>query len=72
VELRFIEGTTFRQWMAQLAKEPRVKVTLAARASPRSRGAGAAGPLEGGSSPDTYRFAPGTSDVEILKRAHAR
>ena len=71
VELRFIEGTTFKQWMAQLAKEPRVKVTLAGKAEPEVRAAlGAAGPLEGWLFPDTYRFAPGTTDVEILKRAH--
>src|SRR5688572_15697727 len=30
-ELRFIEGTTFRQWMAQLAKEPKVRATLAGK-----------------------------------------
>jgi UPF0755 protein len=70
VELRFIEGTTFRQWMAQLAKEPRVKVTLTGKAEPEVRAAlGAAEPLEGWLFPDTYRFAPGTTDVEILKRA---
>ena len=71
VELRFIEGTTLRQWMAQLAKEGRVKVTLAGKGEPEVRAAvGASGPLEGWLFPDTYRFAPGTTDVEILKRAH--
>jgi UPF0755 protein len=72
IELRFIEGTTLRQWLAQLAKEARVKQTLAGKGEPEVRAAiGAAGPLEGWLFPDTYRFAPGTSDVEILKRAHA-
>ena len=71
IEVRFIEGTTLRQWLAQLAKEPRVKQTLAGKAEPEVRAAvGAAGPLEGWLFPDTYRFAPGTSDAEILKRAH--
>ncbi len=71
-EVRFIEGTTLGQWMAQLAKEPRVRATLAGKAEPEIRAAlGAAGPLEGWLFPDTYRFAPGTTDVEILKRAHA-
>ena len=72
IELRFIEGTTLRQWMAQLAKEPRVKATLTGKAEPEIRAAlGASGPLEGWLFPDTYRFAPGTTDVEILRRAHA-
>lgn len=71
IEVRFIEGTTLRQWLAQLAKEARVKQTLAGKAEPEIRAAlGASGPLEGWLFPDTYRFAPGTSDVEILKRAY--
>ena len=71
VEMRFVEGTTVKQWLAQLAKESRVKQTLAAKAEPEVRAAlGANGSLEGWLFPDTYRFAPGTTDVEILKRAH--
>jgi UPF0755 protein len=72
IELRFVEGTTLRQWLAQLAREPRVKATLAGKGEPGIRAAvGASMPLEGWLFPDTYRFAPGTTDVEILKRAHA-
>jgi len=71
VEMIFIEGTTLKQWLAQLAAEPRVKHTVktdaevrAALGIPQSSG-------EGWFFPDTYRFAPGASDVDILKRAHA-
>jgi peptidoglycan lytic transglycosylase G len=48
LELVFPEGTTFKQWQALLAAEPRVRRTLAG----------------------TYRFPPGSSDVDILRRAH--
>jgi UPF0755 protein len=72
VEMLFVEGTTLRQWMAQLAGEPRVRHTLPAKAVAELRAAlGIAQPnAEGWFFPDTYRFAPGVSDVEILKRAH--
>ncbi|MEO7743056.1 MAG: endolytic transglycosylase MltG [Usitatibacter sp.] len=71
IEVRFIEGTTLRQWMAQLSKEAPVKQTLAGKGDAEIRAAvGAPGPLEGWLFPDTYRFAPGTTDAEILKRAH--
>lgn len=73
VEMLFVEGTTLRQWMAELAAEPRVKRVLAGKPLPEVRTAlDIAEPsAEGWLFPDTYRFAPGVSDVEILKRAHA-
>jgi UPF0755 protein len=73
VDILFVEGTTFRQWLAQIAAQPRVKALLAGKAEAQARtllGLGDAAP-EGWFFPDTYRFAPGTSDVDILKRAHA-
>jgi len=72
VEALFVEGTTLRQWLAQLAGNPRVKQTLGARPEAQLRTAlGEDQPLEGWLFPDTDRFAPGTSDVDILRRAHA-
>jgi UPF0755 protein len=71
-EMRFVEGTTLRQWLAQLATQPGVKHTLSGKPEPDIRPLMAeTAPLEGWFFPDTYRFAPGTSDVEVLKRAHA-
>jgi UPF0755 protein len=72
VEIAFIEGTTFRQWQEQLRGHPRVRSTLAARtAKAAAAELGIDSPsAEGWFFPDTYRFAPGTTDVEILKRAH--
>lgn len=73
VEVRFLEGTTFRQWRSQLAGEPHLRQTLAGR--PESEIAAALGiagtPVEGWLFPDTYRFAPGTADIDVLRRAHA-
>jgi UPF0755 protein len=73
VELAFIEGTTFRQWRELLRASPHVRQTLAGKApgdilaeigiDDRS--------AEGWLFPDKYRFAPGVSDVEILRMAHA-
>jgi len=72
VEMVFIEGTTLRQWLSQLASEARVKHTLAGKAEDLKAALGIAeGSPEGWFFPDTYRFAPGVSDVDILKRAHA-
>jgi UPF0755 protein len=72
VEALFVEGTTLRQWLAQLAANPRVKQTLGGKGEKDVRAAlGEEQPLEGWLFPDTYKFAPGTSDVEVLKRAHA-
>jgi len=72
LELVFVEGTTFTQWQAQLAAEARVRHTLAGKSEAQLREAFAiAEPsLEGWFFPETYRFPPGSADVEILKRAH--
>ena len=71
-ETLFVEGTTLKQWLAQLAANPHVKQTLAGKSEKEVRAAlGEEQPLEGWLFPDTYKFAPGTTDVEILKRAHA-
>jgi peptidoglycan lytic transglycosylase G len=71
-EVLFVEGTTFRQWLAQLAQQPRVRPTLPGMDEPAVRTALGLGdqPPEGWFFPDTYRFAPGTSDIDVLKRAH--
>jgi UPF0755 protein len=73
IEIGFIEGTTWRQWVDQLKANPRVKHTIAGR-SPEELVAVlgiSEKSAEGWLFPDTYRFAPGVSDVDILKHAHA-
>ena len=73
VEVAFIEGTTLRQWLEQLRTNEHVKHTLAnARPDAIARELGIAErSAEGWLFPDTYRFAPGTADLEILRIAHA-
>jgi len=73
IEIAFIEGTTLRQWLAQMKQHPQVRVTLDGAGEAAIRAAvGAAEPaLEGLFFPDTYRFLAGTTDAEILKRAYA-
>jgi len=70
-EMLFVEGTTLRQWLAQLAAQPRLKQTLAGKNEIDLRAMlGETDPLEGWFFPDTYRYAPGTTDLDILRRAH--
>jgi UPF0755 protein len=72
IETVFVEGTTFRQWLAQLAANPQVRHTLAGRGDAELRAALGMGeePFEGWFFPDTYRFSAGSADAEILRRAH--
>jgi UPF0755 protein len=72
IEMLFVEGTTLRQWLAQLARHPQVRQTLAGKSDAELRAIFGTRdqPLEGWFFPDTYRFTPGIADVEILKRAH--
>jgi UPF0755 protein len=71
-EMLFVEGTTLRQWRAQLAANPEVKQTLGDKTEPELRAMlGLEQPVEGWLFPDTYRFTPGIADIDIVKRAHA-
>ena len=72
-EILFVEGSTFRQWLAELDRDADVKHTLAGRSDIEiaSLLGIAEGSPEGWLFPDTYRFSPGSSDLDILRRAHA-
>ena len=69
IELRFIEGTTLRQWMAVLAQETRVRPLLAGK-SPAE--VAAAHRHQGGVGREpscNFLGAPGISDLEVLRHA---
>ncbi len=72
-ELTIVEGSTFRDLRRALDTHPHVSHTLAgADAGTVMARIGAAGVHpEGQFFPDTYRFASGTSDLDILRQAHA-
>ena len=71
--LRLIEGWTFRQVRAELARTPTLKAESAALSDAELMarlGAPGTAP-EGWFFPDTYTFAKGSSDLAVLRRAHA-
>jgi len=71
VEILFVEGTTMKQWLAQVARHSQVRHTLAGKSDAELRAIfGLDQSLEGWFFPDTYRFTPGLADADILKRAH--
>ncbi len=72
----FIEGTTIKEWLALLAKQPKVKHTLdydnikqAITALTKKLNIDGQNP-EGWFFPDTYAYTDNTSDITILSRAH--
>ncbi len=69
--VRIIEGWTFRQVRAELARSPSLKPTTTAWSEPQIMTAlGLEGQsAEGQFFPDTYRFSRGVSDLAVLKRA---
>jgi UPF0755 protein len=71
--VRLIEGWTFRQFRAELARAPHLKQTTATLDEAQLMEAvGAKGQAaEGRFYPDTYAFSKGASDLAVLKRAHA-
>ena len=70
--VRLIEGWTFRQFRAELAKADGLKPTtagLSEAALMEAIGASGVRP-EGRFHPDTYAYSKGSSDVAVLKRAY--
>ncbi len=70
--VRLIEGWTFRQFRAELAKAEALKPGTAALSDAELMAAiGAPGQSpEGRFFPDTYAYSKGASDLAVLKRAH--
>ena len=71
-QLRLIDGWSFRQLRAALAKAPSLKQTVAALSDAEVMarlGAPAQAP-EGRFYPDTYAYSRGVSDLTVLKRAY--
>jgi UPF0755 protein len=70
--VRFIEGWTFRQARAALAKAPHLKPASASMSEAELMAAiGSPGmAAEGRFFPDTYAYSRGVSDLVVLRRAH--
>lgn len=73
-QLTVVEGATFAEFRRQLDGEPEIAHTLRGRSDSQVMAAlGHPGENpEGRFFPDTYRFAPGTSDLTILSMAYDR
>jgi UPF0755 protein len=71
--VRLIEGWSFRQFRAELARSPYLRQTVSTMSDAELMAAlGAPGVApEGRFFPDTYAFSKGASDLVVLKRAHA-
>ncbi|TXH63912.1 MAG: endolytic transglycosylase MltG [Burkholderiaceae bacterium] len=70
--VRLIEGWTFRQFRAELAKAEALKPTTAGMSDAQLMEAiGSPGQApEGRFYPDTYAYSKGSADLAVLKRAH--
>jgi UPF0755 protein len=73
VDIVFVEGWTFRQWLAQMKQNTMLKNTLQGKSDADIRAAlGVDEPfLEGLFFPDKYQFVAGYADVDLLRRAYA-
>ncbi len=71
-QVRLIEGWTFRQFRAELARAPDLKQVTATMSEAELMAAvGAPGVrAEGRFFPDTYAYSKGASDLAVLKRAY--
>lgn len=71
--VRLVEGWTFRQFRAELARSENMKQSTAAMSDAQVMSALGAPDLhpEGRFFPDTYAFSKGTSDLAVLRRAFA-
>jgi UPF0755 protein len=71
--VRLIEGWTFRQFRAELAKADALKPTTAGMSEEQvmaAVGAASGVPAEGRFQPDTYAYSKGSSDIAVLRRAY--
>ena len=71
-QLTFVEGTSFKQWLVQLNKQPQLThrlTSLTVEQVSKKLGIKQSNP-EGWFFPETYAFTQGTSDLQLLKRAH--
>jgi UPF0755 protein len=70
--VKLLEGWTFKQFRAALAKAPHLRQSIGAMTDADvMKAVGAAGVLpEGRFFPDTYAYGRGVSDLVVLKRAH--
>lgn len=70
--VRLIEGWTFRQFLAELARAEGLRpATLGMTEQAIMVAIGSPGlPAEGQFFPDTYAYAKGSTDLAVLKRAH--
>jgi UPF0755 protein len=71
--VRLMEGWTFRQFRAELARTENMKQSTATMSDEQVMSAVGAPDVhpEGRFFPDTYAFSKGASDLAVLKRAHA-
>ncbi len=72
ISITFVEGVTFAEMRARLEKADNVKVTLKglSNAEVLKRVGATENHPEGLFFPDTYRFAAGTSDLDLLKTSY--
>ena len=71
--VRLIEGWTFRQFRAELAKAEALKPTTAGMSDEQvmaAVGAASGVAAEGRFQPDTYAYSKGSSDIAVLRRAY--
>lgn len=72
--ITFVEGSTFKQWLEQLAKQPKISHKLAGKSIHEIASLldiEQTNP-EGWFFPETYAYTLGTSDIAILTRAHKK
>lgn len=73
-KITFVEGSTFKEWLAQLAATDYLELTLADKSNKQilnDLNISFKHP-EGLFFPDTYQFTAGTTDRDILVKAHRR
>lgn len=65
-----VEGWTVKQLVAKLKDAPALTITLEGQLDGLAEQLGIEKPLEGWFLPETYQYPRGTTDIELLRRAH--